>query len=177
MLPERAMRAVTDFTSRKDVIIVDQDSSAAPVGGVLSGLASKLASAAPDWKGKIWFVRSGINACGDMELSQGSGDEEEEEAQTEGESESKPLNLGDVDMDATSEPSEGSPSVSGSKSGGSKGSTASSVAARSSGKSGDGGSLYTTPSSQRMAGGLGKLAFQQGEIVCPVPIGRKDRCG
>lgn len=136
---------------------------AAPVGGVLSGLASKFASAASGWNGKIWFLKGGINGCGDMEMSEGSSGEEEE-GDTEMESETKPLNLTDVDMDGTSGPSGwNSPTTSSARLCGSKGSAASSETAKSSGRSRDGNGASSSPST-RMVGGLGKLAFQQGDL-------------
>jgi hypothetical protein len=164
MLPERDMRLLTDFSSRTDVIVIDQDSVNAPMGGVLAGLASKIAAAAnPGWEGKIWFLKGGINACRDMEMSEGSSEEEDE-----GETEIQPpLTLLDVDMDMDGGGGSAS-GRSGGKSGASGASGIGSVTARSSGglskgASGEDRSAYSISPSTRMAGGLGKLAFLQGE--------------
>ncbi len=151
MLPPRPARLLNEFEKYQDVVLVDQDSTSAPTGSVMAGLASKIASAAgSDWKGAIYFLKGGVSACGDMELSEG-GSEEEEDIDMEPEIQV----AGDVDVDAGS----GKGSATGSMQSPGSGSVPSGASVRSS-SSGNAGMV---PGSGRMIGGLGKLAFQQGE--------------
>ncbi|KAJ9121500.1 hypothetical protein QFC22_002117 [Naganishia vaughanmartiniae] len=67
MLPPRAAKAIANWRDNANVVIIDQDSTSANAGSVISGVANKFRSAAGPsgenvWRGKIWFLRGGMTA-------------------------------------------------------------------------------------------------------------------
>lgn len=87
MLSPRSARVVSGWRGRTDVVIVDQDSTAAPAGSVVAGMASKFRAADPAWEGRIWFLKGGMSACrgvNEVELEYASEEEVEEEPVDEG---------------------------------------------------------------------------------------------
>lgn len=86
MLPPHSAQAVSTWRDMSDVVIVDQDSTAAASGSIIAGMANKFRTAQSAeqgaWQGKIWFLRGGMSACRntrEVDLAYGAEDEEENE--------------------------------------------------------------------------------------------------
>lgn len=60
MLSATSMEAVSHWRDTSDIVMVDQDSGAAPDGSVLDGLAGKFAR--EGYSGQLWFVKGGHRA-------------------------------------------------------------------------------------------------------------------
>jgi rhodanese-related sulfurtransferase len=60
MLSATSMEAVSQWRSKSDIVLIDQDSSFVPDGSVLDGLAGKFAR--EGYNGHLWFVKGGHGA-------------------------------------------------------------------------------------------------------------------
>lgn len=60
MLDAPSMEAVSKWKEQTDIVLVDQDSSTAPEGSVLNGLAAKFSR--EGFPGHLWFVKGGHRA-------------------------------------------------------------------------------------------------------------------
>lgn len=79
MLPPKPMFEIIHFEDKRNVVIIDQDSSHAPSNSVLTGLAAKFHNASHRFQGKVWFLKGGIAEGQRQEgLPLVVGDEDEE---------------------------------------------------------------------------------------------------
>ena len=78
MLPSPSSEEVSKWRDRTDIVLIDIDSTAAPQGGVLDGLAGKFDR--EDFSGHLWFVRGGykaVQSIDGMGISTKYGNEDE----------------------------------------------------------------------------------------------------
>lgn len=156
MLPPRSAKVIASWRNYSDVVIVDQDSTAAGLGSVIAGMANKFrpadgASGHEAWQGQIWFVKGGMSACRhvrEVDLEYGSDDDDDDDGQESS-----------------------TAAASGDESGGKVNGQDQSGCADSETASSASSSTVASAKTNKMFGGLSRAAFQQGKWAGRLIVG------